>query len=229
MRSVSVLPPIRHSLTDSLTDSLTHSLTPPPPPPPISLSLHPYCSSRQMRQMDRHKQCSGKRVREDSDCSIVPSSSGGTAALNSPASFLTNAVSSQAAITLAGLPIVALSYIASFARGSKLSGACRSTLEAIPELHYKICIKDQAESFSIAADPVAALSSGHMGLQPSGALATGRVVTQITVTGCTDNKDTQVRRARCFVVGIHLVVLRWRQRSCSSPNPRQLTRGGSRP
>ena len=88
------------------------------------------------------------------------------------------------------LPTVALSYIASF--GGNLSGACRSTLEAVPELHYKISIKDRAESFSIAEDPGGALSLAHMGLQPSGALATGRVVTQITVTGCTDYKDTIV-------------------------------------
>lgn len=94
------------------------------------------------------------------------------------------------------LPTIVLSSIASFARGGKLSGACRSTLEAIPELHYKISIMDRAESFSIGEDPDGALSSAHMGLQPSGALATGRMVTRVTVTGCTDNKDTKVR---CFV------------------------------
>lgn len=112
--------------------------------------------------------------------------------MNSPASSPTNAADSQVDVTLARLPMVALSYIASFARGGELSGACRSTLEAIPELHYRICIKDQAASFSIARDPGGALSSGHMGLQPSGALATGRMVTQITVTGCADYKETQV-------------------------------------
>jgi len=106
----------------------------------------------------------------------------------------------EAEITLARLPTVALTYIASFARGGKLSGACRSTLEAIPELHYRICIKDQAQRFSIATDPGGAMSSGHMGLQLTGALATGRGVTQVTVTGCTDYKDTQVRRARSAVL-----------------------------
>eukprot|EP00903_Cladosiphon_okamuranus_P020850 g19149.t1 len=95
----------------------------------------------------------------------------------------------SAAIAMDTLPTVVLSHIASFARGS-LSGACRSTLEAIPELHYKISIKDLARSFSATEDPTGALSSRHMGLQPSGVLATGRVVTQATVTGCTDYKNT---------------------------------------
>ena len=139
--------------------------------------------------MDNHNHRPGKRVRDDSGCSMVAPLSDG-AVLNASPPSPPNAASAPVEGTMVILPTVALSYIASF--GGNLSGACRSTLEAVPELHYKISIKDRAESFSIAEDPGGALSLAHMGLQPSGALATGRVVTQITVTGCTDYKDTTV-------------------------------------
>ncbi|CAN0044462.1 unnamed protein product [Scytosiphon promiscuus] len=96
-----------------------------------------------------------------------------------------------AAITLDALPALVLSLVANFSQEGHLSGACRSTLEAIRELHYKINIHDTAQSFSLAEDPTGALAKGHMGLQPSGTLATGRVVARITVTGCSDYKKTK--------------------------------------
>ncbi len=110
-------------------------------------------------------------------------------------------------LSMVTMPTVVLSHIASFARGGHLSGACRSTLEAIPGLHYKISIKDRGGSFSAAEDPTGALSTEHMGLQPSGALATGRVVTHATVTGCTDYKTTNVSRALLVPVDVALTLL----------------------
>lgn len=70
------------------------------------------------------------------------------------------------------LPAVILVQIAAFSPASSFSGACRSTLSAIRELHYKMNMRRSA--------PIVGLDK-HMGLQPSGALATGRVVTRITV------------------------------------------------
>lgn len=137
-------------------------------------------------QMD-HPQVS-KKIRRPGDMIGVDSSA-------TSSSLGNTATNPAAAITLDTLPAVALSHIVTFAQEGHLSGACRSTLEAIRELHYKIDIRTMAVSFSVAEDPSGALSSGHMGLQPSGALATGRVVARITVTGCTDYKKTKVRTA----------------------------------
>ena len=70
------------------------------------------------------------------------------------------------------LAAVLLVQISSFSPGSNLSGVCRSTLLAIRKLHYKIDLKS---CYSIEN------LEEHMGVQESGALATGRVVTRITV------------------------------------------------
>lgn len=77
-------------------------------------------------------------------------------------------VAAAAPITLDTLPTVALSCIASFASGGRLSGAYKSTLQAIPELHHKIGIIDRAKSFGVRDDPYGELSSGHVGLQQCG-------------------------------------------------------------
>ena len=69
------------------------------------------------------------------------------------------------------LAAVLLVQISSFSPESNLSGVCRSTLSAIRNLHYTVNIP---YSFSDGDE-------GHMGVQESGALATGRVVTRITV------------------------------------------------
>lgn len=69
------------------------------------------------------------------------------------------------------LPAVVLVQIAAYSPASSLSGASRFTLSAIRELHYKM---------NMRTTWVPNLD-GHMGLQASGTLATGRVVTRITV------------------------------------------------
>eukprot|EP00752_Nemacystus_decipiens_P010778 g9587.t1 len=71
-----------------------------------------------------------------------------------------------------GLPAVVVIQIAAFSPASSLSGACRSTLSAIRRLHYKVNLR--------TSDLMSNLD-GHMGLKASGALATGRMVTRITV------------------------------------------------
>lgn len=67
------------------------------------------------------------------------------------------------------------------------------TLEAIRELHYKVDIRLHASSFTEFEDSFEDLSTGHMGLQLDGSLATGRVVTRITIEGCVDRQDQEVR------------------------------------
>ena len=70
------------------------------------------------------------------------------------------------------LPAVILIQIAAFSPASSLSGASRSTLSVIRGLHYKMNMRRSGRIPNL---------DGHMGLQASGALATGRVVTRITV------------------------------------------------
>ncbi|CAB1110527.1 unnamed protein product [Ectocarpus sp. CCAP 1310/34] len=71
------------------------------------------------------------------------------------------------------LPGVVLREIVSFTTDSSLSGVCRTTLGAIRELHYKV---------NMTEDVVGAEIKHHMGLDASGALATGRDVVRITIT-----------------------------------------------
>lgn len=108
---------------------------------------------------------------------------------------------SSPAVTLDTLPAIVLSQISSFAEEASLSGSCRTTLDAIRELHYKIHIADSAKGFSEEDDPLGVMSRGHMGLNSSGGLATGRVVARITVAGCTDLKNTKVRSRKRFAGG----------------------------
>ena len=164
--------------------------------------------------MDHYNLRSVKKAREDSEHSTLPPLSG-DALLNAMPAPPPIAATAPATVTMAMLPTVALSYIASF--GGNLSGACKSTLEAIPELHYKISFIERAESFSIAEDPAGVLSTEHMGLQPSGALATGRVVTQITVTGCTAYSDPQVKVLDERVAGCVFFWYAWLHSANSPP------------
>ena len=76
---------------------------------------------------------------------------------------------------LGALAAVLLVQISSFSPESNLSGICRSTLSAIRALHYKVNIR---LSFSGGHEGQV---EGHMGVQESGKLATGRVVTRMTV------------------------------------------------
>ncbi|CAN0221950.1 unnamed protein product, partial [Ectocarpus sp. 8 AP-2014] len=76
------------------------------------------------------------------------------------------------------LPGVVLREIVSFTTDSSLSGVCRTTLGAIRELHYKIDMaKVSSADYLKRSD-----QTDHMGLDASGALATGRVVVRITIT-----------------------------------------------
>lgn len=161
--------------------------------------------------MDPHHQHVDKRVRADSgiDGSTIAHVANGD--LNATSASLTKTATPAAAsvdhdaitngrssAVLDKLPTVALIYIASFVQGGRLSGACRFTLQAVPEVHYKVDIRSNAWSFSSARDPYGELSSEHMRLQPSGALVSGRVVSRVTVTGCTDYKETRVRTGICI-------------------------------
>ena len=82
------------------------------------------------------------------------------------------------ATTFDALPGVALGLIGAFVRSS-FSGVCRAALQANPELHYKINMALDTSRFLQYEDRVE-----HMGLRSDGTLATGRVVTRITVTHC---------------------------------------------
>lgn len=96
----------------------------------------------------------------------------------------------EVAITLESLPSSILSHIGLFAAGGFLSGSCQATLAAIPALHYNIDIAKSASSFGKDKDPTGAKARGHMGLLPTrGALATGRVVTRVSVTGCSRKRS----------------------------------------
>ncbi|CAM9512174.1 unnamed protein product [Ectocarpus fasciculatus] len=79
------------------------------------------------------------------------------------------------------LPGVVLRHIVSFTTDISLSGVCRTTLEAIRELHYKVDMVETAY-YGPGADPAGAELRNHMGLGASGALATGRAVVRITIT-----------------------------------------------
>lgn len=94
------------------------------------------------------------------------------------------------------LPVVILPQIAAFTPASSLSGASRSTLSAIRALHYKMNMRRSGLIPNL---------DGHMGLQASGALSTGRVVTRITVdvVGQEDQVSTvEVCRRHDAVVGV---------------------------
>lgn len=95
--------------------------------------------------------------------------------------------------SLGTLPLPLVSEIGAFSAGGFLSGACRTTLEALRELHYKVDMEVHAHSFSEAEDILCHTSTEHMGLQADGALVTGRAVTRITIKGCGDRQDQEVR------------------------------------
>jgi len=85
------------------------------------------------------------------------------------------------------LAAVLLVQISSFSPESNLSGVCRSALSAIRHLHYKV---------KVGIPTSDKYFFGHMGIQESGALATGRVVTRITV--CVGNQSVRIFGGGCF-------------------------------
>ncbi|CAM9207846.1 unnamed protein product, partial [Ectocarpus fasciculatus] len=109
----------------------------------------------------------------------------GTAVAQTVAHAAPSSSSSPAAaaerLHLGVLPGVVLREIVSFTTDSSLSGVCRTTLGAIRELHYKVDMLKTAYH-SPRADPSGAELPNHMGLEASGALATGRAVVRITIT-----------------------------------------------
>jgi len=86
------------------------------------------------------------------------------------------------------LAAVLLVQISSFSPESNLSGVCRSALSAIRHLHYKVNIPSCVSVKNL---------DEHMGLQESGALATGRVVTRITVS--VGDQSVCVQGVACMV------------------------------
>lgn len=104
--------------------------------------------------------------------------------------------SQQNAASFDVLPVQLLRKISSFASGSSFSEVCKATFKASPELHYKpsfviprgywFTLEDKEEYGGEWQD-------GHMGVQPSGELATGRVVTRITLKGwCSEVKMLRI-------------------------------------
>lgn len=91
--------------------------------------------------------------------------------LHTSAKDTTCGIERSTAAPFDALPAVVYIEIAAFSPASSLSGASRSTLSAIRELHYKI---NMITAWVPDLD-------GHMGLQASGALATGRLVARITI------------------------------------------------
>lgn len=111
------------------------------------------------------------------------------------------ATPTTATASMKTLPVVILRQIGAFAGECfPLVETCKANLEITKELHYAINIMENAARFSAVQDPWGVLSNRHMGggggvggeVKSAGALATGRTVTRITVTGCTDLKDTNV-------------------------------------
>ncbi|CAM9521291.1 unnamed protein product [Hapterophycus canaliculatus] len=80
------------------------------------------------------------------------------------------------------LPTVVIGRVGSLLAESSLSVACRSTLEALPEVHYKINMSEDVKHFEGDPDPLGVAARDHFGLHASGRLATGRVVVRITIT-----------------------------------------------
>lgn len=83
------------------------------------------------------------------------------------------------------LPLRMLGAIGEFAAGgeSSLSGASKTTLEAIREVHLKIDTVEKYRGFH----PEKAL------IAPTGALKSGRVVVHITATSAIDYRESEVR------------------------------------
>ncbi|CAM9917348.1 unnamed protein product [Ectocarpus sp. 12 AP-2014] len=108
------------------------------------------------------------------------------------------------------LPGVVLREIVSFTTDSSLSGVCRTTLGAIRELHYKIDMTDSLEvlDYSPGEDPAGAVLTNHMGLDASGALATGRAVVRITITQVHHAQDPALEQAIRSVVQHSIPTLR---------------------
>ncbi|CAM9630955.1 unnamed protein product [Ectocarpus fasciculatus] len=111
----------------------------------------------------------------------------GTAVAQTVAQAAPSSSSSPAAaaerLHLGVLPGVVLREIVSFTTDScSLSGVCRTTLGAIRELHYKVDMVDYPFDDSPFEHPSGAELPNHMGLEASGALATGRAVVRITIT-----------------------------------------------
>ncbi|CAB1102499.1 unnamed protein product [Ectocarpus sp. CCAP 1310/34] len=93
------------------------------------------------------------------------------------------------------LPDVVLREIVSFTTESSLSGVCRAALVAIRELHYKVDMANYAFRCP-GAEPAGADLANHMGLEASGALATGRAVVRITITTVVESANESRHHAR---------------------------------
>ncbi|CAM9613864.1 unnamed protein product [Ectocarpus sp. 4 AP-2014] len=93
------------------------------------------------------------------------------------------------------LPGVVLREIVSFTTDSSLSGVCRTALVAIRELHYKVDMANNAFR-GAGADPAGADLANHVGLEASGALATGRAVVRITITTVIESANESRHHAR---------------------------------
>ncbi|CAM9109349.1 unnamed protein product [Ectocarpus sp. 13 AM-2016] len=108
------------------------------------------------------------------------------------------------------LPGVVLREIVSFTSDSSLSGVCRTTLGAIRELHYKIDMTDSRKVLDHCPgeDPAGAVLTNHMGLDASGALATGRAVVRITITHVHHTQDPALEQAIRSVVQHSIPTLR---------------------
>ncbi|CBJ32157.1 hypothetical protein Esi_0311_0033 [Ectocarpus siliculosus] len=102
------------------------------------------------------------------------------------------------------LPGVVLREIVSFTTDSSLSGVCRTTLGAIRELHYKIDMNKVSSAHYLKRSEL----TNHMGLDASGALATGRAVVRITITHVLHAQDPALEQAIRRVVQHSIPTLR---------------------
>ncbi|CAM9917402.1 unnamed protein product, partial [Ectocarpus sp. 12 AP-2014] len=102
------------------------------------------------------------------------------------------------------LPGVVLREIVSFTTDSSLSGVCRTTLGAIRELHYKVDMAKVSSAYYLKRSD----HTDHMGLDASGALATGRAVVRITITHVYQTQDPSLEQAVRRVVQHSIPTLR---------------------
>ncbi|CAB1110526.1 unnamed protein product [Ectocarpus sp. CCAP 1310/34] len=111
------------------------------------------------------------------------------------------------------LPGVVLREIVSFTTDSSLSGVCRTTLGGIRELHYKVDMAKVASAYFFGRLAAAYCSktlelTDHMGIDASGALATGRAVVRITITHVHETQDPALEQAIRRVVQHSIPTLR---------------------
>ncbi|CAN0491408.1 unnamed protein product, partial [Ectocarpus sp. 12 AP-2014] len=138
-----------------------------------------------------------KKIRLSGGTTTITTAAGGTAAVDVEAAPSSSSSSATAAEGrhLGALPGAILKEIVSFTTESSLSGACRTTLGAIRELHYEINM-ERISFRSPGADPAGADLTNHMGLEVSGVLATGRTVVRITITHVIHSSDQKRHHAR---------------------------------